>query len=490
MAAEAPISGHRNPALLLAGLTAVALALRLAGINSGLWIDEIFSLVDSFRPPLAEIITTYRHDNHHPFYSVLAHLSLEAFGEAPWTIRLPSVLFGAATIPALYYLGREVAGAREAAFAAALLAVSYHHVWFSQNARGYVIIAWCTVVGTWLLLRLLATGRLAFGAWYAVVVAFGAWTHLTMVFVAVGQAAAIGFHLLRRPPAGGRPLRWTAGLATFALSALLTLALYAPALAELLDHFLNRPSQLEGVSTPGWALLESLRVLALGFGAGTLLLGGVVVAAGAVIALSGLASYARRTPDAFALFVLPGVAILAGAVLARGTMYPRFFFALAGFGILVGVRGVGVVAAALAARLGGTPRLADRLGTWALGALIVLSLGSLTLNYRHPKQDFVGAMAHIDASRRPGDAVAVVGVTDFAYRRYLGRDWLVVEQAEDLARLRRAGPVWFAWTFPRYLAQSAPGLLETLDRDCTVPAVFPGTIGGGDLHVCRLEPAP
>jgi hypothetical protein len=171
-------------------------------------------------------------------------------------------------------------------------------------------------------------------------------------------------------------------------------------------------------------------------------------------------------------------------------MYPRFFFALAGFGILIGVRGVAVVASALAARLGGTPRLDERLSTWALGVLIVLSLGSLTLNYRHPKQDFVGAMAHIDASRRPGDAVAVVGVTDFAFRRYLGRDWLVVERAEDLASLRRAGPVWFAWTFPRYLAQSAPGLLETLDRDCTGSVLFPGTIGGGDLHVCRLEPAP
>lgn len=485
-----PLAGSpRSPWPLVAGLTALALVLRLIAINGGLWIDEIFSLVDSFRPSLAEIVTTYRHDNHHPFYSVLAHLSREALGEAPWTIRLPSVLFGVATVPALYLLGREAANQREAGYAAALLAVSYHHVWFSQNARGYVIIAWCTVMATWLLLRLMATGRFAFGAWVAVVVALGAWTHLTMVFVAAGQAAAVAFHLARHP-AAQRALGWASGLMPFVLAAGLTLALYAPSLGQLIDHFVNQPSQLEGVSTPGWALLESLRVMALGFGAGTLVLGGVMVAVGVIIVSAGLVSYARRTPDVFALFVCPAIAIAGGAVLARGTMYPRFFFALAGIGILIGVRGVVVVAAALARRLGGAPGLELRLGAGALGLLIVLSLGSLSLNYRHPKQDFLGAMAHVDRARRPGEAVAVVGVTDFAYRRYLARDWTLVEDPGALERLRHTGAVWFAWTFPRYLAQSHPDLLAVLDRDCTASAVFPGTVGGGDLHVCRLEPIP
>jgi uncharacterized membrane protein len=42
-----------------------------------------------------------------------------------------------ASIGALYLLGRAVAGPTEALFAAALMTVAYHHVWFSQNARGY-----------------------------------------------------------------------------------------------------------------------------------------------------------------------------------------------------------------------------------------------------------------------------------------------------------------------------------------------------------------
>ena len=238
-------------------------------------------------------------------------------------------------MPALYILGRTVAGQREAVLAAALLAVSYHHVWFSQNARGYVILAWCTILATWLLVRLMATGQFRYAAWYALVVALGAWTHLTMVFIAGGHATAIGLHLARRHATGRRPLGTGAALGTFGLSALGTVALYAPALPELVDHFVNRPSSLEGVSTPGWALLESLRVLALGFGAGTMLVGGLVVLVGLVVAGAGLASYARRSPDTCALFVAPGLAIMAGALLARGTMYPRFCKSCAFFRSLI-----------------------------------------------------------------------------------------------------------------------------------------------------------
>ncbi len=194
--------GH--PMAGLIGLTILALVLRLIGANNGLWTDEIFSLVDSFRLPFGELVRSYPGDTHHPLYSLLAHVSLTIFGESAWSIRLPSILVGTASVPLLYLLGREVADRREALFAAAVLAVSYHHVWFSQNARGYVILAACAMVGTWMLLRLLATGRPGFAAGYALVTALGAYTHLTMVFLAVGQAVAVAFHLVRAPAGENR----------------------------------------------------------------------------------------------------------------------------------------------------------------------------------------------------------------------------------------------------------------------------------------------
>ena len=157
----------------IVALTALALVLRLVRLDSGLWIDEIYSLLHSFRPSLWQIVSVFPRDNHHPFYSVLAHLSLTVFGESAWSIRLPAALFGAATVPLLYLLGTRVASRREALLAASLLCVSYHHVWFSQNARGYAVLACFAVLGSWLLLRGLEDGRRRFFAGYAVVIGLG-----------------------------------------------------------------------------------------------------------------------------------------------------------------------------------------------------------------------------------------------------------------------------------------------------------------------------
>jgi mannosyltransferase len=379
---------------------------------------------------------------------------------------------------------------REALFASVILAVSYHHIWFSQNARGYVILAWCALAGAWLLLRLLSSGQPRFAVGFAVVTALGAYTHLTMVFIAVGQALAVLGHLvLSAKPEERRKLAWPSAGA-FIGAAAGTVLCYLPALPLVLDHFLNRPSQLVGISTPAWALAETARVLAAGFGAGNPYLGAVVLSAGMVIGLTGVLSLWRSNRTAAALFLVPVGTILAGALLARGTMYPRFFFALAGFAILIGVRGILVVSEWVGARLGAGHANPLRSGAAIMVVVVAASLWSLQQNYRFPKQDFVGALAHIDASAAPGDTIAVIGVTDFAFNRYLGREAAVVTNTASLAELRRRQAVWIAWAFPRYLAASAPEILSTLNRQCTLTKSFRGTVGGGEVHVCRLEPDP
>lgn len=478
-------------ATIVAGLTVLALVLRLAGAGGGLWIDEIYSLVDSFRQPLATIVTTFHHDNHHPFYAVLARLTLVMAGESPFAIRLPAILVGTVSVPLLWKLARRVTGSREALAAAALLAVSYHHVWFSQNARGYAILAAGTILGSALLLDLLQRdGGLRQALGYGLVAAVGAYTHLTMVFVVVGHAVGYAVGLLLDGDRAARGRRARLGATAFLAAATLTLAFYAPMLAQVVDHFLNRPSGLRGVSTPLWALVESLRILALGFGAGTLILGGLVVAAGAGVFASGLLSYARRQPAALALFIAPGLTILAGALAARGTMYPRFFFALAGPALLIVCRGVAVVADRAGARFLSRPDGATILARTAFAALLLLSLGSLVRNYRYPKQDFEGAVRWLEATRPAAEPALTAGVASFALRDYLRRNWPEVGSAEALAERRREGPVWLVWTFPRYLSVTDPALMATLERECAAARAFPGTVGGGDVNVCRLEALP
>lgn len=475
----------------IAAITLGALVLRVVGSNSGLWIDEIYSLVDFFRVPLGRMVAAFPRDNHHPLYSALAHLSIGAFGEAPWSIRLPAVLFGTATVPLLYGLGRYVGSRREALLAAALLAVSYHHVWFSQNARGYAMLAFFTVACTWVLLRILEGGprRLAF--LYGASAALGAYTHLTMVFIVVGHAAVC---IALLATSSGR-LVWernrSAILLAFFAAALGTLLLYSPVLLQVQSFFASRPSNLKGVSTTSWAMLETVRVLALGFGAGNAALGAVVIAAGGVLFAVGLASYARRDPVALSLFLAPVAVIFAGAAAARGTFYPRFLFAFAGFGVLIGVRGVLVAAGWVERRL--RPRAmgearSERLGTALMACAILLSCASLRNLYRLPKQDFVGAERHIESSRTAGESVAVAGAAITPYRDYLRHDWPLVKTAAELNRMRSTHAVWLVYTFPRYLARSAPEVMAIAKQECRDAPEFRGTVGDGDVVVCRLKP--
>ena len=472
----------------LVALVVVAVVARAIGLNGGLWIDEIYSLVRSFRSPMGVILTEYWGDNHHPLYAVLAHLSRAVFGESPWSVRLPSLLFGVAAVPMVYALGRTMMARRESLLAAALLAVSYHHVWFSQNARGYSAIACFALVTTWALIRGVETGARKYFAVYALAGALGAYTHLTMVLVVVGHALGVAAWVLLPGRAVGRGPALRAAAGAFVLAALLTVVLYAPMLRDVFDYFLNSPSQLRGVSTPRWAFFETVRVITLGLSGGTAALGAIVLAAGALVGVSGFVSLWRRQPLFALTLVGASVATVLGAGVARGTMYPRFFFFAIGAAMLIVVRGGFATVAWLAERVG-RPSLGTPVATAAVAAVILLSALSLGFDYRYPKQDFEGAMRYVQATQSPGDRVVTTGLPADPYRMLYELAWPNISTRAELDSMRAAGGrTWVVWTFPRYLAQNAPTIDSVLNAECATRRTFRGTVGGGDVMVCALNP--
>ncbi len=69
--------------IIVLGVTfAAAAVLRFIALGFGLWYDEIVTLVLSARHPIGQIVTEFAGVNSHPLYSVLAHASIEAFGES------------------------------------------------------------------------------------------------------------------------------------------------------------------------------------------------------------------------------------------------------------------------------------------------------------------------------------------------------------------------------------------------------------------------
>jgi len=469
---RAAAPSERAVGWLLVACLALAIALRLPGLGAGLWFDEIQTLVDYVRQPIGQIVTTFDSQNQHLLYSVLARLSVASLGETAAALRLPSVILGVLSILAFFRLARRVVPVDEALVGAFALALSYHHVWFSQNARGYTGLLLFSLLATvefWELLRGEDNNRgraLRYGVWMALAM----YTHLT-------AGAVVAAHLLvlagvAMTPAGRGAAR--RGGAAVVLAGLFAAILYAPVLGQIARTMFG-PNPFAADSeweSPLWLIAETVRGLVGSLPGGWLALAVVVLVGG-----SGLVSFWRRDRRLTLLMILPGI-ITAAVVLATGhNLWPRFFFFSAGFAVLIAVRGGFAVAERLLPRGG---RLLAQVGA----AAAIAASGFLVPRAWGPKQDFGGAAAHVERARSADDAVVTVDLTDYPYRRYFGRRWPTVTSLDSLETVERQHPrTWLLYTFPIRLAAVQPGIWERLAQAYDTSAVFPGTVGGGAVVV-------
>lgn len=466
------------PWKLLLALTLAAAILRAIGLNSGLWYDEIRTLLDSVHAPLMRIVTVFPGDNQHSLFSVLGRLSISAFGDHPWSLRLPSMVLGTLTVPALYLLAREFVGRTEGLLASLLLAVSYHHVWFSQSARGYAALTLFAVLCSSLLLRGLRRNEPRDFIAYAICAALGVYTHVSMVFL-VASHAVLCIIPLGLPTERARFARWKLPLLGFVLSVVFALLLYSPVLLAVQESVVDKPAATKGATTR-WAFLELIKGLRIGLGSV------VAVAGGGVLFLAGLWSYFRQSRFLLGIFLLPGVLTIGAAVVLGRPVRPRFVVFLIGFGLLIVVRGAMELARLVQRRPRTDGSVVTPLGIGLVLVIAVLSAASLRTNYRYPKQDFAGAMRFVDDRAAPGEPVHTAGPATYPYTSYFNRDWPAIASREQLEDARAGGRrVWMVYTLPSYIDRE---LMQTLATGCDVRQTFRGTVGGGDVTVCALPP--
>lgn len=464
-------------------LTAIAAALRFYGLNSELWYDEIKTVLESVRPPLSVTLTDFPSNNDHPFFSLLSHLSVAAFGERPWTIRLPAVLFGIASVPMLYLFGKEAAGRLEGLLAAALLTFSYHHVAFSQSARGYSMLLFFTLLTSWLLLKAARTPGWRPWLAYAVAATLGCYTHLTMIYVVAshGLIVAVNWLANRKGKFDLRPLLLPAF--GFGLFAALTLALYIPLFSSVEAYVQEKSGGTSTqIATPVWAALAAIDGLAEGFGG--------LFGAGLALALLsiGFLSYAVRTPFIAAMYAAPAPLVILSALILGHAIRPRFLFVLAGFALLLLVRGALVAGSKIETRISaiGVKAPDQSVALAAIIAICIASAASLPRNYAIPKQNFTSAMTFIEDNTINGEPAFIIGnAAKVAMIDYYGRSDPVIASAADLGSI--GGAFYVTLTFRDYVEKGAPEMWGALINLCKEAASFPGTIAGGDVYVYKCD---
>ncbi|MBI5567802.1 MAG: glycosyltransferase family 39 protein, partial [Chloroflexi bacterium] len=129
---------------------------------------------------------------HPPGYYVLLAGWIQLVGDSEVALRWLSVFIGTLSIPLMYRLARAAHGALAGWLAALILTVTPVHIFYSQNARMYVLLSALAVVSWWLILKLQRADRPR--NWLALAAAcfYGLGTHYYMGLVIASQAVYLG----------------------------------------------------------------------------------------------------------------------------------------------------------------------------------------------------------------------------------------------------------------------------------------------------------
>lgn len=483
---DIPVASAMGALLLV---TAFGLLLRLHGLGQDLWLDEITPIVDYTRLTVAQIIGSYLRSNNHLMNTLLLKLSISMFGESEWSVRLPAVVFGTLTIPALYWVGRVALSRYASLGAAMMLATSYHHVFFSQNARGYTSYLLFALLSTGLFIQAMRDDRLWRWGLYVAAAVLGSASLLITGFVLAGHAllgVAVAVRVKRARERTGPLVRRV--FSALGVAGLLAFQIYSIALPEALVVIRTVYAEPATGYPPFSAEFfgEMVRGIVAGFGDPFLAL--VFLLVGAI----GFAALCFFCWPLAAGLALPSV--LTATLLGIGwlTFSPRFFLLSLPLAILAAVSAV-QAAAHVAARYRMLPSRSVLASAGVVTLLLAYAAGrSLPYYYRTPKQPYRAALRLAD-SRHGGDRIIVVSNAENGVQYYSRRLPVAdmarysytrtLAQFDSLTSGSAGAHPQVLTTFPRALRLEVPEIAEALRRDWQADTTLAATVGDGEITV-------
>jgi 4-amino-4-deoxy-L-arabinose transferase-like glycosyltransferase len=219
--------------------------------NQSLWSDEGNSVALA-RHGFIEIGRRTAFDIHPPLYYWLLKLWIVPFGDLEQGLRSLSVMLGIGLVFLIWLLGRRLFGSRVGLIAAFVAAFSPLQVYYSQEARMYILLAFLSTL-TLLLTVLILDRSGPRRSWlarlaYILTVTAGLYTHYAypVILIVANLVALISFYYDEAPRARLR----SASLAWFTLQ-LIPLLLYLPWLPTAVRQMTSWPSERQTDSLAG-----------------------------------------------------------------------------------------------------------------------------------------------------------------------------------------------------------------------------------------------
>lgn len=120
----------------------LAVAVRLYGLDYSFWGDEIASVTFA-RQPVERLWSDWMmRETNPPLYYTLLHFWMAAFGSSDLAVKLLSVLLGTGNVIVVALIARRLGESWLPALVTALfVGLHPYHIFYSQNARGYMLAA-------------------------------------------------------------------------------------------------------------------------------------------------------------------------------------------------------------------------------------------------------------------------------------------------------------------------------------------------------------
>ena len=389
---------QRSRAILLFILAGGAV-LRFYGLSSeSFWFDETYSVWVA-RHSVAWHITLSTQRIFPPLYYLLLHFWL-ALGSSEFVVRMLSALMGLGSIVAIYALANRLFDVRVGLLSALLLAISPLHIWYSQEARMYVLVVALGACSAYFMLLALREGRFWHWLIYVLSTAMAMNAHYFALFLVPFQNIYVLYWLFQPSARRGIWRRWLLSQVAVALLSVIGLAGIFSAESSywwgLLDTWHGAPT------------LGDLTSLVFSFSLGTTVGGPQVYLGGLLLfgfcaAWSLVAFKGRRVSlsvDDGLVFSLLYLLVPIGAVFVlsqyRSSWVLRYLFPFLPPYCIIVARGI--------SRMPG--RLAKSL---LAGAIVLVSLWPIANIYRYQqKEDWRGSVQYISAQEQPGDVLLMV----------------------------------------------------------------------------------